>query len=155
MKRGIGFILCLGAFSFFSGCSVIMPITSESEKEYEVIQVDGHRLDVIGELGEPVDSIVIAGGYREDTYRFKDGYPIWSNVLRSVSWAAADFFTIFLWEIVGTPLETYAFKPSDMTAEVCYDGKRVVWGAIYDKQRHKVYEVGRKPEPGVATTRQN
>ena len=55
-----------------------------------------------------------------DVFNFVQGYSDGANVGRAALHAAADVFTLGLWEVVGTPIEAVA-DGSEVQVEVVYD----------------------------------
>lgn len=111
------------------GCSVYMAATFPTDKDLTVVDAGRSRVDVERELGGPTSQMSV-DGRDVHVYSFEDGIPIWANGLRAVGWAAADVFTIFLWEALGTPIEAAWRASTKTTAEVAYDGNGRVAGAV-------------------------
>ncbi len=107
-------------FSFYmSGCSVIMAANQPNYKDVNVLSKGVARSKVIAELGAPIMTEE-RNGRKVDVFSFTQGYGKGNKVLRALFHAVADFWTLFLWEIIGTPAEIIA-SGRKMKVEVIYD----------------------------------
>ncbi|NHI03662.1 hypothetical protein DYY67_2338 [Candidatus Nitrosotalea sp. TS] len=90
-----------------SGCSVLMVASRENRRgDLNVIQMGVQRSLVIAELGEPDNFTTLAGGGYDDRYKLDPGAHHWSlKLLTAVGYLAGDFFTLFLTELIFTPIE--------------------------------------------------
>lgn len=107
--------LLLGA----SGCSVYMAATAPEERDLSVLKEGTPRNRVIAALGSPVLTST-KDGVTMDTFAFRQGHHRAVNTGRAFIHGAADFFTLGLWEVIGTPVEI-AVRGTDMRLEVTYD----------------------------------
>jgi hypothetical protein len=101
------------------GCSAVMAAKQPGKKDLSVLDAGTPRSHVIAELGAPVWA-----GERDsnkvDVFAFRQGYSKGARAGRAFFHAAADVFTLGLWEVVGTPIESVA-SGTDVKAEVTYD----------------------------------
>ncbi len=99
-------ILCLLA----SGCSVFMAASRASYRgDINVVQLGAQRSAVIAELGSPDKFSTLENGGFDDRYTLDpDAHRTGTKVATAVFYLAADFFTVCLWEFIGTPLEIAA-----------------------------------------------
>ena len=90
-----------------SGCSVIMAASRSSYRgDVEVIKEGAPRAQVIAELGEPDSYSKIETGGFDDRYVLDpDAHRTWVKVATAIGHLGADFFTLCLWEFIGTPYE--------------------------------------------------
>ena len=90
-----------------SGCSVIMAASRSSYRgDVEVIKEGAPRAQVIAELGEPDSYSKIETGGFDDRYVLDPGaHRTWVKVATAIGHLGADFFTLCLWEFIGTPYE--------------------------------------------------
>ena len=102
------------------GCSAVMAAKQPGKKDLSVLDPGTPRSHVIAELGAPAWSGE-RGGNKIDVFAFKQGYSKGARAGRAFFHAAADVFTLGLWEVVGTPIESVA-SGTDVKAEVTYDG---------------------------------
>lgn len=109
MRKPNLFVMCLLILSL-SGCSVVMVYSRESKRgDINVIQVGVQRSVVIAELGQPDNSYTPEGGGYDDRYKLDPDAHHWAvKLLTGVFYAAGDFFTFFLTELLFTPLEVAA-----------------------------------------------
>lgn len=120
MKRGIFvLIICICAATVANGCSVYMAAKQPDAKNLDVMAVGTPRAMVLGEFGQPVTSEV-KDGQRTDVFAFTQGYSKGAKTGRAVFHAAADIFTLGIWEAVGTPTEA-AFDGTKVSYQVEYD----------------------------------
>lgn len=117
------FLLCIAPLAF-SGCSVVMAATQPGKKDLSVLQKEVQRDQVIAELGQPVASYM-EDGDKVEIYQFKQGYNAATKASRALFHGAADFFTLGIWEAVGTPTEI-VFHGTDTSVKVIYDQNNVV-----------------------------
>lgn len=76
--------------------------------DINVIQLDVQRSAVIAELGPP-DKISTLENGGDDRYTLDPGaHRTGTKVATAIFYIAADLFTVFLWELIGTPLEIAA-----------------------------------------------
>jgi hypothetical protein len=102
-----------------AGCSVVLAAKQPDAKDLSVLTPGTPRSVVVGEFGAPTWS-----GQREgekvEVFTFVDGYSKPVKAARAFFHGAADFFTLGLWEVVGTPAEVI-FTGSKMRIEIVYD----------------------------------
>ena len=90
-----------------SGCSVFMAANRSSYRgDVNVIKEGVPRPEIIAELGEPdAFSKTESGGF-DDRYTLDpQAHHTWVKVGTVLLHAGADIFTLFLWELIGTPYE--------------------------------------------------
>lgn len=99
-------VLCI----LTSGCSVFMAASRASYRgDINIIQLGVQRSAVIGELGPPDKFSTTENGGYDDRYSLDPGaHRTGTKVATTIFYLAADFFTLCLWEFVGTPLEIAA-----------------------------------------------
>ncbi len=119
--RNLAFAIMLSALPAFSGCAVYMAANQPDKRDVSVLQEGTYRGKVLAELGQPV-STETRDGQRVDVFNFVQGYSDGAKVGRAALHAAADVFTLGLWEVVGTPIEAVA-DGSEVQVEVFYDAE--------------------------------
>ena len=120
VKKLIVYVL-LGVVCFsFSGCAVVMATRQPGYKNLNAVQAGVARDEILAELGTPTASETDAQGNKVDIFKFKQGYSTGNKAVRALGHAAADVFTLGLWEVVGTPAEA-VFSGKDMAIKVTYD----------------------------------
>ncbi len=102
-----------------SSCSVYMAANQPDKKNLNVLENGTSRGLVIAELGAPVHSEVSDNG-KMDVFKFIQGYSDGNKFGRAFVHGTADFFTLGLWEIIGTPIEGIA-DGTEIILEVYYD----------------------------------
>ena len=120
--KTLALALFVGVASLFnSGCAVYMAATQPPQVDIPSIEAGGMSRDyVIEKLGVPKSSTKNPDGTRSETYEFYEGSnPGW-KWLRAAVHATADFFTLFLWELVGFPSE-FAIRGDKITALAEFD----------------------------------
>lgn len=118
MKKGLFlFLVCVAVV--FNGCSVYMAAKQPDAKNLDVMAVGTPRSMVLGEFGQPVTTEV-KDGQRTDVFAFTQGYSKGAKTGRAVFHAAADIFTLGIWEAVGTPTEA-AFDGTKVSYQIEYD----------------------------------
>ncbi len=96
-----------------------MSANQPDKQDVSVLQNGTYRGKVLAELGQPVATEKRKGS-RVDVFNFVQGYSDGAKVGRAALHAAADVFTLGLWEVVGTPIEAVA-DGSEVQVEVVYD----------------------------------
>jgi len=90
----------------FQGCSIYLAASQPPKVDLDAFAQPGVPRDVIvAKLGTPTSSVKHENGTRTDVYGFYEGSATGWKVGRAAFHAVADFFTLALWEIVGTPSE--------------------------------------------------
>jgi outer membrane protein assembly factor BamE (lipoprotein component of BamABCDE complex) len=102
-----------------SGCSVVMATRQPTYKNLNVLNKGTPRAKVVTELGAPLVA-EIRDGKKVDIFSFKQGYSMGNKTSRALFHAAADVWTLGLWEVFGTPAEMIA-NGKVMKMEVYYD----------------------------------
>jgi hypothetical protein len=99
-------VLCLLA----SGCSVFMAASRSSYRgDINVVLLGAQRSAVIAELGPPDKFSTLENGSYDDRYTLDpNAHRTGTKVATAIFYLAADFFTLCLWEFIGTPLEIAA-----------------------------------------------
>ena len=98
-----------------------MAAKQPDKKDLSVLDLGTPRSHVIAELGQPAWS-ENKDGERVDVIAFKQGYSKGAKAGRAFFHGVADVFTLGLWEVVGTPIESVA-SGTHMKVEVIYDGE--------------------------------
>ncbi len=112
-----------------SGCSVVMATRQPDKKDLTVLDEGTPRNQVVAELGAPILTEE-KDGNKVDTFAFVQGYSKGSRTGRAVFHGIADVFTLGLWEVVGTPIESIA-SGTDMKIEVVYDENDLVMSVTH------------------------
>jgi hypothetical protein len=111
-------------FLMLNGCSVWMATHQEAHHDLNVLKAGHSRSEVLAELGAPINS-EMRDGQRVDVYSFTQGQDGLFNAGRAIGHGAADFFTLGLWEVVGTPTEM-VLKGDKVAFEITYDSNEKV-----------------------------
>lgn len=103
------------------GCSVFLAAQQPPAKNIELFSVGTPRNELLAEFGPPFISEITEGKTIE-IFIFIQGYNKPTKAGRALFHAAADVFTLGLWEIIGTPTELY------------FDGTEIAFYVRYDEQ---------------------
>ncbi len=125
MKKSILHSMCLILLSSTIGCSVFMAANQPDAKETDLFKPGTKRELILAEFGTPMNSETNGDGQLEEIYKFTQGYSGGSKAGRALFHGAADFFTLGLWEIVGTPIEGAA-DGTEMSFKVTYDKSKTI-----------------------------
>jgi len=103
MKKSASILLplCL----LLTSCSVYMAANKPSKKDLNVLDIGTPRDVILGEFGPPNKTIHNEEGELVESWSFKQGDSTGVKVVKTAFHAAADVFTLGLWEVVGTPAE--------------------------------------------------
>ena len=123
---------------FIAGCSVVMAARQPSRKDFSVLSKGVDRSRVVAELGSPL-STEMKDGKRTDVFNVRQGYSTGAKTGRAIFHGVADVFTLGLWEVVGTPVETVA-SGTDVKVAVCYDSCDKVESIIAYSGKDKIDE---------------
>ena len=118
MRRFI-LLLLLILFLFTQGCAVIMAARQPGRKNVQLFRVGTPRSLLLAEFGLPL-AVEEREGKEYEIFSFNRGYSTGTKVFRVFFHAAADVFTLFLWEVIGTPAEA-VFTGAEIAYEVSYD----------------------------------
>ena len=91
----------------FSSCSVMKASHQPEKKNLGLLRPGAPRTHLIAEVGAPVWSEQ-RNGETVDVFVFRQGYSKWTKAARVAGHSVADIYTLGLWELVGTPIETIA-----------------------------------------------
>lgn len=117
-------VLLLACLLLNSGCAAYMASQQPKFKELQkIVNAGNDRGYVVAELGQPISKEVSAKGNLVEYYQFTQGYQTHIIVSRVIVHIAGDFFTLFLWEAIGIPIE------------LIWDGEPTVIKATYDNER--------------------
>ncbi|WP_130802719.1 hypothetical protein [Acinetobacter ihumii] len=116
----VGLAVCVLASS---GCAVVMASNQPSKKNLTVLNTGIPRNHVIAEFGAPVMS-EYKDGQRVEIYTFQQGYSKLNKTSRVIWHGLADVASAGLWEVIGTPAESY------------FDGKKLSYQIVFDQQDH-------------------
>ncbi len=108
-----------GPAGFLAGCSVVMATKQPDKKDLSVLQTGNERSRVIAELGPPLYTEQ-KDGQTVDVFSFTQGFSKGMKAGRAVAHGAADVFTLGLWELAGTPIESAA-SGTQVKVKVTYD----------------------------------
>jgi len=128
MRLRFAFIIII-IFMLGQGCSVYMAANQPDKKDVSVFNAGTPRSHVIAEAGRPIHTKENADGTLTDTFVFVQGYSTGSKAGRALFHGAADFFTLGLWEVIGTPVEAVA-DGTEVQVEVHYDADEKVRNII-------------------------
>ena len=83
-----------------------MAVKQPEQKNLNVLEMGTHKDAVRAELGAPISTGVTVEGEKleYDVFRPEGNSRGW-GVARAFLYGVLDFFTLGLWEVVGTPLE--------------------------------------------------
>ena len=111
--------LAIALLVLLTGCSAYMAANQPGQKDLTLLNPGQPRAKLIAEFGQPVHSET-KDGARRNIFQFTQGYHASVRAGRAIAHAAADFATLGLWEVVGTPTEGY-LNGTQLSAEVVYD----------------------------------
>ena len=115
-----------------------MATQQPSRMDFSVLSKGVDRSRVVAELGAPLTTEV-KDGKRTDVFSVRQGYSTGAKVGRALFHGAADFFTLGLWEVVGTPVEAIA-SGTIVKVGVNYDKNDKVEDIITYSGKEKVDE---------------
>jgi len=101
-----------------------MATKQPNKKDVSVLRPRVSRSQVIAELGQPVLSEHL-NGCRVEVFVFTQGYSKATKTTRAFAHGVADLLTLGLWEVLGTPTETY-FSGTEVKVEITYDDQDCV-----------------------------
>ncbi len=93
--------LCL----LLTSCSVFMAANKPSKKDLSVLDIGTPRDVILGEFGPSIKTTENEEGELVESWSFRQGDSTGLKAGKTVFHAAADVFTLGLWEVVGTPAE--------------------------------------------------
>lgn len=112
-----------------SGCAATMAAKQPEYTDLSVLRQGASRSEIISELGRPVSAETDEKGNLVETYQFKQGYSKTTKVVRVIFHVVADVFTLFLWELIGMPMEV-VFDGNKVTVEAIYNGEKKLQESI-------------------------
>ena len=103
-----------------TACSVFMAATQPDAKNASLFMRGTDRSKLLAECGKPQSSEIGDDGKKHEIFVFTQGYSTGNKVGRAIFHGAADVFTLGLWEILATPIESH-FDGNKKAFEVIYD----------------------------------
>ena len=124
----------LGVSLILTGCAASAASRQPPRVPVDNLNPGASRESVIMMLGAPVSRKDLdnpVGSYQE-IYRFTQGYSRTAKILRTTGHVIGDICTLFLWEIIGWPLEGI-FSGEQMAASIIFtkDGTVIRIDSIY------------------------
>lgn len=116
-KKFIILTVCLMIVS--QGCSVFMAAKQPGRLNERLFKVGTPRSMLLAEFGLPIVSEE-KNGKKVEIFKFLQGYSAGAKAGRAVFHGVADFMTLGLWEVIGTPTEG-VFSGDEVAYEVSYD----------------------------------
>ncbi len=118
MKKWKEIVSLLSLCFILNGCAVYMAAQQPGKKNLDVLNSGMPRDEIIAQFGMPISSETVNGS-KVEMYRFTQGYSKGVKISRAVFHGVADVFTLFIWELIGTPTEAIA-NGKEMTVKVKY-----------------------------------
>ena len=118
--------ICAAVF-LLSGCSVKMAANIEQSHQGSTLSFGRDRAFVISQIGQPLKTETRKNRI-VDTYELQRNSKGW-GYFRSGLYGFLDFFSIGLWEIIGTPLESFIQTNEQVTIE--YDENNQIFKVHY------------------------
>jgi len=116
-----------------NSCAVMMAANQPSKVDEGILAVGMPRDAVLAELGAPITTET-RDGKRTDIINFTQGTNIGWKLGRSIFHAVADFFTLFLWELIAMPIEMVWGK-KDKSVRIIYDSSDKIETVQYLKKK--------------------
>ena len=127
-------MLVVGVVSSLTGCAATMASRQPSKKNVDLFSEGTYRSELIAEFGQPLGTEVRPDGKRYEVYKFVQGYGTGAKVARTITHVALDMGTLFVWEIIGIPIETVC-DGQEMAYEIAYNENNRVDHVIALKQK--------------------
>lgn len=119
----ISFISAGAVALLVCGCAQFKAMDQPKPFKPTATVVGAKRVNVAGELGNPINSEE-SNGHLVDNYKYVDGggkNSAGSKICRVVLYTAGDLFTLFLDQIITWPAETYGFAGTPHLVTVEYE----------------------------------
>ncbi len=117
-------VVCLVSFlTSISGCAAMMAAKQPEYTDLSVLRQGASRSEIVSAFGRPMTTDKDENGNLVETYQFKQGYTTGTKAVRVVFHIVADVLTIFLWELIGMPME------------MVFDGNKVDVDATYNAEK--------------------
>ena len=129
-RRLTAILVCL--LTTAQGCSIFCAATAPSPIPVQEIQPGRDRSAIISVLGTPTSTEQF-NGERTDMHEFISGYDSGSK-LRIVFYAAGDFFSLGLAEVIFWPLEVFALQGDQGRAVITYDPNNIAKTVLLTKR---------------------
>jgi len=114
---GVGILL--------SSCSIYMAANQHGRKDLTVLTEGTPQATVREELGNPAWNGKDSQGSDVEVFQFVQGYSGGARASRVLWHTAADTFSLGLWELIGTPIESH-HSGTKMNVIVTYDEQQRV-----------------------------
>lgn len=132
-------IVCLISIFMCSGCSVIISAMSPSEKPHisKNTHYNEYQLDALYDYSfrKQIDNNILI-----KEYNWENGHHLCFKYCRVAGHAILDFFTCFIWEIVGTPMELAFIATYDnYSYYVIFENDKII--KIFDSTQYNILDV--------------
>ena len=122
-----------------SGCAVMMSATSPVEKPHisKINHYNEYQLDAVYNyrFRKQIDNNICI-----KEYNWVNGHPLTIKCCRVVGHAVIDFFTIFIWELIGTPMELAFIATYDnYSYYVIFENDKII--KIFDSTQYNITDV--------------
>jgi len=134
MSKVIGTLMLVLVLVTQTSCSVYWALKQPPPMDLEGLGVGTTRQQLLARLGPPQFSETDAQGRKQDIFEFHSGMHQ-ATKARAFLYAAADFFTLCLAELILWPMEMTLMKDATCNAAATYDESQKVdsWN-VYKKQ---------------------
>lgn len=121
-----------------SSCSIYMAANQPGREDLAVLTEGTPQATVRAELGSPAWIGKDGQGLDVEVFQFVQGYSGGARASRVLWHTAADTFSLGLWELIGTPIESH-HSGTKMNAIVTYDEQqRVKSVRLRDDQNNEI-----------------
>ena len=122
-----------------SGCAIMMSAMSPTEKPHITKKeyCNEYQLDALYDCSfrKQIDDNVLI-----KEYNWVNGHHVCFKYCRVVGHAVLDFFTIFVWEIIGTPMELAFIATYDnYSYYVIFENDKII--KIFDSDKYNLSDV--------------
>lgn len=126
-RKNLFLVSVCAATLLLSGCSVQMASRIQQSHQGSTLSFGRDRAYVISQIGQPIKTET-RNNRIVDTYELQRNSRGW-GYFRAGLYGFLDFFTVGLWEIIGTPLESFIQTNEQVTIE--YDENSQIFKVHY------------------------
>lgn len=119
MKRLVIFACVM--LAYLNGCAIIMAASGNRSPDESSIKVGATKSDIGYQFGNPKKTKQLDSGFSSSTYVYSVGDE--SSGGRAIAHGVMDILTVFIWELIGTPIELFQGETESVEIKYGPDGR--------------------------------
>ena len=119
-------IVALLALSlFYSGCSAVMAMSGSLEPDLSSVRSGATRQEIEMHFGRPTKTSLLEDGKVLAVYAYEIGNE--PSAGRAIGHGVVDLLTLFVWELIGMPIEAFQGEKRALSVTYAQDEKAITF----------------------------